>query len=193
MNRPMVGMALAALWLACALNSPEAVACAPQLSACGYISHPALVQSRASDGVLPSAVTTSVVVASLCFPGSRIIAFDPFATTNLPEPVGYELSAKGPLPAGVILPTTPTILGDNLLRLAYTGTEPSLSFTLSIVAVEVDGDRGPSRDVQIDVTFPTDARVCPDQGCSAASPVAAHYAWMLAVLAILAFRRRRLT
>lgn len=195
MNRIKFGVALATLWLAGAAATPEATACSPVLTACGEVTYPALVTSRASDGVLPSVVTTSVVVASKCSATSRNIAFDPFATTQLAEPVGYELLAKGPLPAGVTLPATPITLGGGLLRLAYTGTEPSLSFTLSIVAVEADGDRGPSSDVQIDVTFPTsvagDQPACPEEGCSAASTSSTQGAWVLAVLAFIATRRRR--
>ncbi len=197
MNRTKFGVALATLWLAGAAAAPEATACSPVLTACGEVTYPALVTSRASDGVLPSVVITSLVVASKCSATSRNIAIDPFATTNLPEALGFELSAKGPLPPGVTLPTTPIDIGVDLLRLAYTGTAPSLSFTLSIVAVEADGDRGPSRDVQIDVTFPTEIAgtqpACPGEACSAASTSSSQGAWMLAVLAFIATRRRRAT
>ncbi len=195
MNRTKFGVALASLWLAGATASPEAVACSPVLTACGEVSYPALAISRASDGVLPSVVTTSLAVASRCSATSRNIAIDPFATTNLPEALGYELSAKGPLPPGVTLPTTAIDIGADLLRLSYTGTAASLSFTLSIAAVEADGDRGPSSDVQINVTFPTEIAgaqpACPEAGCSAASSSSTQGAWVLAVLAFVATRRRR--
>lgn len=191
----MFGLSLAAVWLSAAALAPEAAACSQVLSACGEVNYPALVTSRASDGVLPSAVTFNVVVASKCSATARNIAFDPFATTQLTEPVGYELLAKGPLPAGVTLPTTPITIGGELLRLAYTGTEPSLSFTLSIAAVEADGDRGPSRDVQIDVTFPTvvaDASPpCPEEGCASTSNSSLQTVGVLGLVALIATRRRR--
>ena len=195
MNRTKFGVALASLWLAGAAASPEATACSQVLNACGEVTYPALVTSRVSDGMLPSAVTTNVRVASKCSATSRNIAFDPFATTQLQEPVGYALVAKGPLPAGVTLPAMPIILGGGLLRLAYTGTEPLLSFTLSIVAVEADGDRGPSSDVQIDVTFPTEVYVptptCGEEGCSSTSSSSLRSIWMFGVLAVMVKRRRR--
>ncbi|MBP9088481.1 MAG: hypothetical protein KBG15_20330 [Kofleriaceae bacterium] len=195
MKRVIFGLGLAAVWLSAAALAPEAAACSQEASACGDVVYPALVKSRASDSVLPSAVTVNAVVASKCSETSRNIAFDPHATTNLPEAVGYELSSKGPLPAGVTLPTTPITIGGDWLRLAYTGTEPSLSFTLAIVAVEADGDRGPSSDVQIDVTFPTEVdnamSSCLEPACMSASASSTQGAWVLAVLAFIAVRRRR--
>ncbi len=172
----------------------SAVACSPTLTACGNTVYSPLAVSRASDGLLPPAVTASNFVASRCSETSRNIAMNIFATTTLGEAAGYEIKAKGPLPAGLTLPTTPINLAGDFWRVAYTGPEASLSFTLSIAAVEVDGDRGPSTDVQVDVAFPTyidtpDRNPCGDVGCSSSG--SAQWASLLGVAAMLATRRRR--
>ena len=171
-----------------------AVACSPTLTACGNTQYAPLAVTRVSDGVLPPAVTASNFVASRCSETSRHIAMNIFADTSLLEDAGYEIKAKGPLPAGLTLPTTPINLAGDFWRVAYTGTEASLSFTLSIAAIEVDGDRGPSTDVQVDVVFPTyidtpDRNPCGDIGCSSSGST--QWASLLGVVAMIAIRRRR--
>ena len=173
---------------------PSAAACEPDLTACGNYNYQPLVVSRTSDGVLPSALTADIVVASRCSETTRAIALNPFATTKLPENVAYEIKAKGVLPPGLTLPATPINLAGDFFRLPYTGTAASLSFTLSITAVESDGDRGPTLDVPVDVTFPpaidqVTTSPCGEEGCSSSG--SAQWASLLGVVAMIATRRRR--